>query len=193
MPAKLILIKHASPFVIPGTPPEQWRLSDKGKESCVPLADALREHAPAVIVASEEPKAAETAELIAEQLKVPVETAPGLHEHDRSNVPHMRSGEFISHVELMFRRPRELVLGSETAEECAERFEDAIADVLAKHASAGGNVAVVSHGTAIALFVARHSQENAFALWRRMGLPSFAVLALPDFSVEQIGDQVARP
>jgi broad specificity phosphatase PhoE len=187
---KIILIKHASPFVVPGTPPERWKLSDQGRESCGPLAEALRAHAPTVIVASQEPKAEETARLVGEKLGVPAETASGLHEHDRSNVPHMRSGEFISHMELFFRRPRELVLGSETAQECAERFEDAIAEVLATRAQ--GNVAIVSHGTAIALFIARHSQENDYALWRRMGLPSFAVLALPDLSVEQIVDQVVR-
>src|SRR5689334_5800556 len=101
MTRKLILIKHASPLVIPGTPPEKWKLSDKGRESCAPLAEALRPHALAAIVASEEPKARETAELVAAQLDVPVETAPGLHEHDRSNVPHMRSGEFISHMEVL--------------------------------------------------------------------------------------------
>src|SRR5205809_6890676 len=103
MSRKLVLIKHASPLVIPGTAPEEWKLSDKGKESCGPLAEALREHAPAVIVASEEPKAEQTAQLVGERLGIPVETAPGLHEHDRSNVPHMRSGEFISHMEMFFR------------------------------------------------------------------------------------------
>ena len=65
----------------------------------------------------------ETAEEVGKRLGVRVETAAGLAEHDRSNVPHMRSGEFISHVELFFRRPRELVLGNETAEQTAERFE----------------------------------------------------------------------
>src|SRR5687767_13168172 len=106
---KLILVKHAPPLVIPGTPPEKWKLSDKGRESCGPLADAIRPHAPGAIVASEEPKAAETAAILGEKLGVGVETAPGLHEHDRSNVPHMRSGEFISHMEVFFRRPTERV------------------------------------------------------------------------------------
>jgi broad specificity phosphatase PhoE len=127
---KLILIKHASPYVIPGTPPERWRLSDKGIESCGPLAERLRPHAPGVVVTSSEPKAAQTGQLVADQLNVPVEEADGLQEHDRSNVPHMRSGEFISHVELFFRRPRELILGRETAEQAAARFNAAVDAVL---------------------------------------------------------------
>src|SRR4051794_25818359 len=94
-PRKLILVKHAPPEVVPGVAPEKWTLSAKGRDLCAPLADQLAAHAPAVIVSSEEPKAAETARLVAERLNVPWHTAHGLHEHDRSNVPHMRSGEFI--------------------------------------------------------------------------------------------------
>jgi broad specificity phosphatase PhoE len=186
---KLILVKHASPFVMPATPPQRWKLSDKGRESCVPLAEALQAHAPAVIVSSDEPKAQETAQLVAEHLKLASETAEGLHEHDRSNVPHMRSGEFISHIELFFRRPRELVLGRETAEQATQRFDGAVEEVLKKHPS--GSVAIVSHGTVIALFIASHGGENAFALWRRMGLPSFAVLSLPQYAVESLVERVS--
>jgi broad specificity phosphatase PhoE len=179
---KLILIKHASPLVIPGTPPEKWKLSEKGKESCGPLAEALREHQPTVIVASEEPKATETAQIVAAKLGLPFEATPELHEHDRSNVPHMRSGEFISHMEVFFRKREERVLGRESARQALDRFTAAIDGVLAAHPS--GNVAVVSHGTVIALLLAQHSKENAFELWRMMGLPSFAVLSLPDYRLE---------
>src|SRR5687768_11730602 len=156
---KLILIKHAAPLVIPGTPPEKWTLSDKGRESIPALAEAVRAHAPGTIIASEEPKACETAELLGQQLGggVPVETAPGLHEHDRSNVPHRRSGEFISHMEVFFRKPTERVLGRESAVQALDRFEQAVNDAVAKHAE--GNIAIVSHGTVIALFAAEHTDH----------------------------------
>jgi broad specificity phosphatase PhoE len=185
---KLILIKHASPLVIPGTPSEKWNLSEKGRESCVPLAEAVREFSPAAIVTSEEPKARETGEIVAAKLGVPIETAPGLHEHDRSKVPHMRSGEFISHMELLFRRPGERVLGSESADEALDRFEAAIDDVLAKHEK--GNVAIVSHGTVIALFVAEHGEQYGFELWRKMGLPSMVVMTLPGREIEKIVERI---
>jgi broad specificity phosphatase PhoE len=181
---KLILIKHAAPLVIPGTPPEKWKLSDKGRESIAPLAEALRPHAPAVVVTSEEPKARETGELLAQALGIPFETAAGLHEHDRSNVPHMRSGEFISHVEVFFRKPTERVLGRESAVVALDRFEAAVNSVIAKHA--GGNIAIVSHGTVIALLAAEHSDRYGFELWREMGLPSVAVLELPSMELEQV-------
>ncbi len=184
MNRKLILIKHASPYVIPGTPPEQWTLSDKGRESCSALADALREYSPEILTASEEPKAKETAQLAASRLSASVETAKDLHEHDRSNVPHMRSGEFISHMELFFRKPDECVLGRESADEALARFDAAIGKIIAEHAT--GNIAIVAHGTVIALFLAKHSDRKAFELWREMGLPSFAVLELPEMRLEKI-------
>ena len=179
---KLILIKHAPPQVVPGIPSEQWTLSDAGRAACGPLAERVRPHAPAAIVASTEPKARETAELVGAALAVPVTTADDLHEHDRSNVPHLPSREFISLVELFFRRPGELVLGKETAHAASARFRSAVDEVVLGQAA--GNVAVVSHGTVIALLVAHHNpQLKPFDLWRRLGLPSFVVLGLPDLKL----------
>jgi broad specificity phosphatase PhoE len=174
---KLILIKHASPLVDPATPSEQWKLSDRGIESCAPLAEKLRPHAPQVIITSEQPKARQTGQLLADALQVPIETAPGLQEHDRSNVPHMRSGEFISHMELFFRRPSDRVLGKESADEALKRFESAIESVLHEHPEQ--DLAIVSHGTVLALYIASHTGQRPFELWRAMGLPSMLVLQLP--------------
>ena len=187
---QLILVKHAAPEVVPGAPPEQWRLSEKGRAACAPLAASLSPYGPGVIVSSEDPKAAETAERVAQQLSVPWETAAGLHEHDRSNVPHMRSAEFISTMELVFRRPQQLVLGRETASGALKRFQNALDDVLERLPAETGNVAVVSHGTVIALLLAHHGGQNGFDLWRRMQLPSYAVVEVPGFRVVRVAERV---
>ena len=179
--AKLILIKHASPQVLPAVAPEKWKLSERGRQSCAPLAQKLSAHGPRVIISSTEPKALETTELVAAPLRVAHRPAPDLHEHDRSNVPHMRSGEFISMMELFFRRPDELVLGRETARQAQERFSRAVENVLQQHPQQ--DVAIVSHGTVISLFLARHAAQQPFQLWREMGLPSFVVLDLPGYGL----------
>jgi broad specificity phosphatase PhoE len=184
---KLILIKHAKPDVVPDVPSEQWHLSPQGKEQCEPLADLIARYEPTIIVSSTEPKAVETAQLVAQRLNVSHETGNDLFEHDRSNVPHMRSGEFISHVELLFRQPDDLVLGLESANEAEARFRAAVDDVVKRHAS--GNVAIVSHGTVIALFLATDAKER-FRLWRQLGLPSFAVLSLPDYKLLETFDRI---
>src|SRR5688572_22660887 len=106
----LILVKHAPPEVNPSLPPEQWPLSDKGRDAARALADALAPYRPADVVSSDEAKAAETGQIVARALSAPFETAPGLGEHDRGNVPHLPSAQFISMVELFFRKPGQLVL-----------------------------------------------------------------------------------
>ena len=187
--SKLILVKHAAPEVVPDVSSEQWRLSEHGRASCAALGDALRAHQPSVIISSEEPKAQETAELVAQHLGVPWKSAPGLHEHDRRGVPHMRSGEFISHVELMLRKRDERVLGHESADEALRRFRNALRDVLSNHPDE--TIAVVSHGTVIALYVAEHTEDHTtFELWRKLGLPSFVVLSRPELRVEQIIERI---
>ncbi len=186
--AKLILVKHAAPVVTPGVPPEKWVLSEQGKLRCGPLAEAVRPYAPAVVVASLEPKAAETGEVVAAHLGAAFEAAAGLHEHDRSNVPHLPSREFISLVEVFFRKPAERVLGRESADEALARFERAVSDVLARYPA--GNVAVVSHGTVLALLLAKHGGGKPFELWRKMGLPSYAVVEVPAWRVERVVGQV---
>jgi broad specificity phosphatase PhoE len=186
---KLILVKHCPPEVVPDVPSERWHLSEKGRAPAIPLAEALRPHAPTVIVSSEEPKAAETAQLIANRLNVSWHPAPGLHEHDRSNVPHMRSGEFISLMELFFRKPGEHVLGRETADQARARFQSAVDHVLDKHPD--GNVAVVSHGTVIALMLEGKGKRSPFEVWRAMGLPSIAVLSVPELALESTTDRIA--
>lgn len=186
---KLILIKHARPQVDDRVPSHDWPLSAQGRESCRPLARLVAPHEPVVVVTSNEPKAAETGRIVGAELNVTVRTAPGLHEHDRANVPMMDSREFISTVALFFKDRGNLVLGLETADAALARFERALTDVVA--AEPEGNIAVVTHGTVLALFAAAHGAGDAFQLWRRLGLPSMIAFELPGYrpveTVERVG------
>jgi broad specificity phosphatase PhoE len=188
MMRKLIVIKHSKPRVEPGVAAHLWGLGPEGEKLCGPLAKAVGVYGPGVIVTSEEPKAAETGRLVGEGLGVPVETAAGLQEHDRSNVPHMQSGEFISSVANFFRQPERLVLGRETAREAGDRFERAVEAVLAERGEEC--VAIVSHGTVISLLAERKAGLEPFALWRRLGLPSFIVFELPGWTTIEMIERV---
>jgi broad specificity phosphatase PhoE len=188
---KLILIKHASPQVQPDLPPERWPLSDEGKTKCALLAEQVAAYAPAIVVTSDEMKAEETGRIVAERLGVPHHVAADLHEHDRSNVPQLRTAEFISLMELLFRRPRDLVLGKETAVAALSRFESALDEVLMEHRE--GNVAVVSHGTVIALLLEKLGKRRGFDVWRAMKLPSFAVLSLPGMTLDRVVESIDNP
>jgi broad specificity phosphatase PhoE len=181
---KLILVKHAQPVVRPEVPAAQWGLSDEGRRKCEALAQRLATHEPAMIVTSEEPKAIETGQIVGRGLGLPVESAAGLHEHDRSNVPHMPSREFLSFMALFFQRPDELVLGTESAADAKSRFSAAVDRVMERHAQQ--NVAIVTHGTVLSLYIAEMTREPSFALWRKMQLPSYAVIEWPECTVRDV-------
>jgi broad specificity phosphatase PhoE len=174
---KLILVKHSQPQIDPLMPAREWHLSQEGRLRCRPLADKLAAYEPGVIVASTEPKATETAQIVAERLDKPFEVAGGLHEHNRSNVAFYSPQVFDAAVATFFQKPGELVFGRETALQAQERFSKAVEDVLEKHIDE--NVVIVAHGTVITLFVAAHAAIEPFAFWKRLGLPSFVVISLP--------------
>jgi broad specificity phosphatase PhoE len=184
----LILIKHSHPEIIPDIPAAQWQLSDEGRRRCVALAQRLVAYHPAAIVASCEPKAEETAQIVAERLGMRHTTAEGLHEHDRSNVGWSSAEDFEAAVARFFAHPSALVFGRETADQARERFARAVDVVIAAHPS--GNLVVVAHGTVIALFVAARIGIEPFLLWRRLGLPSFVVLSLPNMALVEIAEKV---
>lgn len=185
---KLILIKHAAPQIVPDIPAHRWRLSAAGRARCSSLAQQIATYSPAHIVASLEPKASETAHLVSVALGVPWSGMDGLHEHDRSTTPYVGHAEFNAAVARFFAEPATLVFGGETADAARERFDSAIAAVLRQYPQ--GNLAVVAHGTVITLFVAQANQVDAFALWQRLDLPSYVVLALPDFQLLELMETI---
>ena len=174
--AKLILIKHATPVKDPDRPSHEWELSDLGREQAIKVALDLEasELSFDLVATSAEPKAQETGQIIASELDRPMQVVKELAEHDRSNVPVMETREFISSVALFFREPDRLVLGRETARDAKSRITRAIESIMRDHA--GKDLAVVSHGTVISLFAAEIVEEDAFQLWRRMGLPSYIAM-----------------
>ena len=186
---KLVLVRHSQPEIVPDLPASQWRLSQVGRQRCKRLAEKLAVYAPDVIVTSLEPKAVETGQIVARLLDRPFETAADLHEHDRRNVGFLGDRQqFEARVVDLFEQPGRLVLGSETADAAHARFADAVASVIAKHP--GCNVALVAHGTVMTLFVARAAGLEAAPFWKRLGLPAFVVLSLPEYTLLEVVEDV---
>jgi len=166
-PSRLILVKHSAVDVVPDQPPATWRLSADGRARCAALADRLAPFRPERITSSVEPKARETAELVAARLGIPLGTAPDLHEHDRRNTAFLGANVFDAAVARFFAEPDALVLGHETAAAAARRFDRAVVAVAAE--STGETTCViVTHGTVIALFVAAHAGIEPLGLWREL-------------------------
>jgi broad specificity phosphatase PhoE len=186
---KLILVRHSLPDIDPGQPAAEWRLSEEGRRRSRVLAGWLAGYDLAAIVASWEPKATETGRIVARVLDLPFETAPDLHEHERPHEPFFASQEaFRAQVVSLLEQPDASIFGLETGAGARQRFTAALQAVLAAHSR--GNLAIVAHGTVMALFLAQATGLDAVALWRRLGLPAFVVLSLPGYQVLEVVEEV---
>jgi broad specificity phosphatase PhoE len=180
---KLILAKHAMPQLQADMPAARWHLSADGIAGAKRLAERLRAHEPNMIVSSTEPKALETATIVAEALGVRLDSPFGLHEHERPEPGLLEQAEFERRVAELFARPIEVVFGAESAADALRRFATAVDRAVADDR---GNVAIISHGTVISLFVAARAHEDGRALWKTLGLPSYVILELPTFRLTEL-------
>lgn len=172
----LILVKHSVPQLEPDHPASTWKLSEEGRLRAHRLAEQLEDFAPEVLVSSEEPKAKETADILGDQLRLPVRILPGLREHDRSKVPFLSHAAFQRAIREFFQQPDELVFGGETANQAHARFYGAVHSVLKEHIDK--TVVIVTHGTVISLFVSRLTGSSDLELWSKLGLPSLVAMDL---------------
>jgi broad specificity phosphatase PhoE len=170
----LILVKHSLPEVVEAAPARDWILSLDGRKRAKKLAELLLPYRPEVIASSVEPKAQETASILAENFGLDVYTVVGLHEHDRSLSPYYSREEFQKFVQEFFEKPDILVFGSETANQSLRRFRKAVESIL--NSCEDKIVIIVSHGTVISLFVSWLTGCDGYVLWQELGLPSFVVL-----------------
>jgi broad specificity phosphatase PhoE len=174
----LILIKHSLPEIAGNLPACEWRLSESGRLRCKALAERLAPHRVTRLFASREPKAFETAQEIAARLGLPLAAEDDFHEHVLRESGLLETEEFEAAVARFFAQPGDLVFGSETADQAHRRFTQALSRVLGK--CRDETVAVVTHGRVLTLFVSRAVGFDPYPFWKRLGLPSFAVVAWPD-------------
>jgi len=185
---ELILVRHSLPAITDKQPARDWRLSEEGRRRCQRLAELLAAHHAGAIVASTEPKAIETGQLAGERLGIPVKEAPNLHEHERPGTGLDTVERFEAKVARLLRHPGELVFGVETGDEARKRFSAAVERVMSQVPA--GNVAVVSHGTVLTLFVAHVTGIDPVPFWKGLGLPALVVLSYPDLSLIEVIESV---
>ena len=175
----LILVRHSEPEIQSDKPASIWRLSERGRDKAMLLVDELRGFSPASIWCSQEPKAIETAQILADALNVPVQIIDGLEEHHRSNVPYFPTqADFERAIEQFFCEQDKLVLGDETAQQALERFAAAIDRIIATDNAE--TPIVVTHGTVMTLYTASVSGVEPMRFWRSLETPCFVVLTPPE-------------
>ena len=180
--AKLVLVKHAPPEVTPDVASPRWVLSAAGQARCGWLAAELADQGVSQLYASLEPKALETAALVGIRLGLDVRPRRDLHENDRTGLGFGAMDDLKARIGRFFDEPSALVIGTETAEAAARRFETA---VRALQTEAGDAVvAIVTHGTVLTTLVARYNEVAPFTFWDSLTVPSVVVLDGASFRLE---------
>jgi broad specificity phosphatase PhoE len=180
MPPKLlVLVKHGSPVLSPATPAREWALSGQGEIEALHVAKQLRAYEPFGLVSSPEPKARSTAELIAAQSGTRNRVVDNLREIDRRILPIMEPAGHREMNRSIFSEPDRAILGSESANAALARYQSAIQTEIDRCESA--HLVVVSHGTVMALLVARHNAVDAFRFWVDLQCGDAVTLTVPLF------------
>jgi len=183
-PTALVLVKHALPVLDPSRAPREWRLGSEGELQARRLARRLRAFVPLRLVASPEPKAWRTGELVAAELGLAVSEVEGVRELDRpvspllSQADHERANEGIF-ADLDRRFP-----GAESARNALDRFSAAVRAELVQ--TRAQTLVVITHGLVISLFVGAHNDIDAFELWRTLACPAFVVLNAGPFALREV-------
>lgn len=184
----LVLVKHSLPEIDPAAPPATWPLNDTGRHRSRRLAGLLAPFAPAVVISSPEPKASQTATILASQLGGDVAIEHDLREQERPQLGWMGTAAFEMVVVSSIDRPTDRLHGMEPAGEARRRFTAAVEHLIYRHPE--GNLLVISHGTVISLFAAPLLGVPTSDLWRRLGLPSYVAVTLPDLAPVAVVDHI---
>jgi broad specificity phosphatase PhoE len=163
---ELILIRHAETLQDPATPSTEWALTNRGVEQARAVGHDLEGAGIVAIRASSDRKAMTTALLIGAGLGLEPHPDRRLVEQHRPSWGFLETSRFDSSVRDVFNRPDESISGAETGRTALERFKLAIED--ADRNSPEGPIAAVSHGTVMALFISRLTDEDAYSIWKAM-------------------------
>lgn len=179
--SELILIRHSISQPDSSIPSSQWRLSKKGRLACRDLSVQLSGLNINQIISSIEPKAIETAQLTAQHLGILSEIVHGVHEHERNTVSFLPLDKFQKSIKDLFYYPEVCIFGNESANQTLSRYSKAINFLLGKYVKE--NIVVVSHGTAISLFVAMHNNLDGFQFWQDLTMPCIVRLSKRNFQI----------
>ena len=146
-------ISHPEVRVDPAMPVPLWSLSEVGAARMRAFAESPLAQGLASVWASEEAKAVEAAQILADRLVLPVRLQAALHENDRSATGFLPPEEFQRTADAFFAQPERSIRGWETAAHAQDRIAAAVQEVLAQ--SPAGDIAIIAHGGVGTLLLCR--------------------------------------
>jgi 2,3-bisphosphoglycerate-dependent phosphoglycerate mutase len=172
MNPSLIFVRHSTPAIDPATPSTDWPLNVAGIEAAKRLASQLGSFNPIRLLSSPERKARETAEILGAAFGLNVHLKSDLQEHKRAIVGFLPLKDFESDIADLFRLPNDIAFGEESAIDVFAR----ISATLPTPVCDDGPTIVVSHGTALSIYMSQAFGVDGFALWQSLKTPMAIVI-----------------
>jgi len=127
----VLYLSHPQVRVDAATPVPRWSLSDQGRARMDAVAGRPWLAGVTRLLASEETKAVEAAQVVAAALGRDVEVGVDLHENDRSATGFLPPAEFEAVADAFFAEPERSVRGWERATDAQARIVSAVRRTLA--------------------------------------------------------------
>ncbi len=140
-----LYITHPQVKIDPDVPVPKWGLSDLGAARARQAAQRPWAAQVRRIISSDETKAIETAQFLADVAGVPVEIVDGMHENDRSATGFLPPAEFEKAADWFFANPLASFHGWERAVDAQQRIVTAVDAILSTH-DASQPIAFIGHG-----------------------------------------------
>jgi broad specificity phosphatase PhoE len=143
---RAVYLTHPEVDIDPTLPPPQWRLNATGRARATAFAERRLFPTGTPIIASPEPKALETAQIIAAPSGANIEAGAAFRESDRPGIGFLLPAEFEARLAALYAVPDASAVGWETAIAAQNRI---VAAVTAAAAARAGEptLVFVGHGT----------------------------------------------
>ena len=161
----MYLVRHVDVEPVAGVVPHEWLPTDAGLAAASRLAEAPVWLDVRTVATSPEPKARATAEPLARAAGVPIRVEPDLREVVRDAPPALAAAEHRDRVLRYLGGGR--IDGWEARDGALDRFAGCVRRLLA---AAAAPLAIVSHGTVLALYLGLSFEE-----WLAIDLPAVAI------------------
>ncbi len=175
--SRLVFVRHSLPILNPDEDRSAWPLSREGRKLATELGPAVLDaQRPALVVASAEVKAIETAELF-EAGEVTVDDRLG-----EVAKPWFDSGDEHRVAVIDYLSGAD-VDGFEPQDDALRRFSEAVEEHAATHPI------IVTHGTILTLWLASTlgSSFDAGAFWLALGMPDAYLFDLTSRDLQRVG------
>ncbi len=172
MSRRLYVVRHASPTIDEEKPPRAWQLSEQGRREAYELGHRVG-LGPVRIWTSDEPKAVETASIMASLSGGPTAVHAGLREVSFA-ARILPQAEFRERVGAYLDGTADPAF--EPYDEARHRVTRCLEEIMDVEE---GDIALVSHGRIITVLLgAILDRRLGSRLWARIGMPDFTVLDL---------------